>query len=675
MTSAFDKFRETPFFEIERSAPIYNKIKDLLVDSGAGKAAAMQVCVVCGVLPDNYDAPLLGKCVLGHQHKGCCMGLRELLCSEEEGGIPASVKAQMARTVMKKGTHEALYVQWIELAKLVSRKQWTWARPTIDQLREWYPAPVQAAPPAPPASLGALVGVVPPPQVLPAYGQPLPPLSELLGGGGSAMPSAMPSATSSLADALSEAGGGEAGEELGDLWRETQDGGFDDDQDDMVDPALSASQREIEVKKEYTAEELMQDNFQMCFELLGVAPSATIGEIKRGFYLQALRVHPDKTDGSEEGAARFRLLSLAYKLAFELRERADFGTSARRMRQVVDLCLLTFVPLGAGESERTFTQGGTITNCDISTAGAVPFLYKANQLSPRACTIAIGLNQKLADSVAGEGLHRLGYQYFLDGKTSYLTEHSAKGEWLNSMVETFAAAIDSPDRGPRMGQPLNEQEMLKLFPVEDRTGPIYDMLKFFLSPMEADNWWVTAATDTLTDGQWWDHIVKSPVHSALCWLIGGAPLWVPDGSLPGEEHALLPYYDFYNANGASMLFHNGGGWSTKKIIGGSTSRAVLKVEKEVEDYWAAEDHAYTVCVLTEGATDLYNTLMSDADPANPAEYGKRKAEAYLQAMEEQEPAAKKQRSIALTPTTQGSSSAADAALPDGSSAECPMLLD
>lgn len=674
MASVFKQFRATPFYEIDGSETIYNKIKELLVDFGAGKAAAMQVCVVCGARPDNYDLPLLGKCVLGHNHKGCCMGLRDLLCSEEEGGLPASVKAQIARTVMKKGAHEALYVQWLELAKLVSRKQWTWSRPTIDQLREWFPAPVQAAPPqAPPASLGILVGVVPPPQVLPAHGQPLPPLRDLLGGCGSAMPSAMPSATSSLADALSEAGGGEDPSET---WQESQGDDFDDDQEDMVDPSLSASQCDIQVKKEYTTEELMANNFQMCFELLGVAPSATIGEIKRGYYLQALRVHPDKHGGSEEeGAARFRLLSLAYKLAFELRERADFGTSARRMRQVVDLGLLTFVPLSAGESERTFTQGGTFTNCDISTAGAVPLLFKGDQLSPRACTIVIGLNQKLADHVAGEGLHRLGFQYYLDGNTSYVTEHSTKGDWLGGMAETFAAAIDSPDRGLRMGKPLGEQELRDLFDVADRTNPIYDMLKFFLSPMDADNWWVSASERVLTNQQWWSRMVKSPVHSALCWLIGGAPLILPESAPVDEEHPLMPYYDFYNRHCSGMLFHNSGDWSTKKLVGGPTSRAVLNTKKQIEDYWAAEDHAHTVCVLTEGATDLYNTLMSDADPESPAEYNKRKAEAYLQAMEEQEPAAKKQRAVALTPTTQGSSSAADDALHDGSSADCAMLLD
>ena len=690
MTSVFNKFRESPFFEIERNACIYNKIKDLLVASGASKSAAMQLCVVCGETPDNYDLPLLGKCVLGHQHKGCCMGLRQLLCAEaeeeENGGLPISVKAHIARTVMRKGTHEALFVAWLEMAKLVSRAQWTWSRPTLDQLREWFPSPDQASgalvfsPPPPPPLPGALFGVAPP-QAMPAYGQPLPPLRDVLGG--SAMPSAMPTATPSLADALSDA----CADDLEGMMHEAQDS-FDfgpdsqegdtevyqEDQEDAVDPSLSASQREIEVKKEYTAEELMQNDFQMCFEVLGVASFASLEQIKRGFFRQALRVHPDKTDGSEEGAARFRLLQLAYKLAFELRERADFGISARRARQTVDLCLLRFVPLPVGESEKPFKEGGVVTNCDISAACAIPCLYKGDELSPRARTIAIGLNQKLADYVAGEGLHRLGYQYYTDGKTTYVTEHADRGNWVADLTETFAGAIDSPDRGSRMGKPLCEKEVRDLCDVEDDTNHIYTMLKFFLSPMDADNWWVRASESSLSDIQWWEGIVKSPVHSALCWLIGGAPARVPDEAPPDQEHQLHPYYVRF-AHASAPRLHNGGGWTTKALSGSPRSRAVLAVKEQIDAYWALEDDIHTFCVLTEDATDLYNTLMVDSDHVDPDEYGKRKAEAYAKAMEEQEPAAKKQRGIALTPTTQGSSSTPDSPLGDGSSIESPMLLD
>lgn len=50
------------------------------------------------------------------------------------------------------------------------------------------------------------------------------------------------------------------------------------------------------------------------YDLLGLDPSATEDDIRRGYLKQARRWHPDKCGGSQEAEARFKAISDAYKV-------------------------------------------------------------------------------------------------------------------------------------------------------------------------------------------------------------------------------------------------------------------------------------------------------------------------------------------------------------------------
>lgn len=66
----------------------------------------------------------------------------------------------------------------------------------------------------------------------------------------------------------------------------------------------------------------------MCnFTALGLAPSASIKEIKAAYRKLAMRFHPDRTGGSEEAEARFKEINRAYQA---LSSRASSGRQEDR---------------------------------------------------------------------------------------------------------------------------------------------------------------------------------------------------------------------------------------------------------------------------------------------------------------------------------------------------------
>ena len=699
--SIIDKFAHVSFWEIERNGPVFKRIKSLVIEHQCGKSGAMQCLVCCGRLEDNYDTPVIAKCVLGHNHSetyGGCSDLKQVLLSEEEGGYPLAVKANIARYVLKKGTHEAKFVEWLELQKLIQRRDWPWSRPTLDQLRAWYPAPnppaghppaqVAALMPAPlpmPVAMDTIVNVPPPPPgALFAAAVSLPSLADVLGGGSSLPPPPpvnqppvgwdAPGGFDDQPDDDMGLGGGGGEEEE------------EEEEEAEVDQGLSAAERPwAEIKQEMTPERLCQNNFEECFKLLGLAPTASMQEIKRAYYVQAVRVHPDKVSevGRAEAGARFKLLHMAFKHAYDMRERVDCGLSTRRQRQVVDVALLTFEPLARGEQERCFRAGGEITNADYSTGAAMPGIYMGKTLSGRTRTCYIALAQMLHPVTNDEMLHELGWSYYQDDKRGYCTKYEGLGDWTIDLCNFFCSAVCNPGRGlGRVGRALSIEELEALCPVRDHTNWIYTMLKFFLSRMDPDNSWVFADPAQVSNEDWASGIEAEPVFKALCWLIGDAPKTLACAGQP--MHPLFAYLEAFcdptviEVSIAAMTLHNGAKWTTSEVRGKESSAPIKRLKQEIADYWDTQ-RDLVFYALPESGMDTFHLLMADLETIDPVEIAQAEGLAYCKALETLEPSAKRQRTIASTPTTGGSSSSTDNEQPfllgDGSSAADPVVIE
>ena len=61
-----------------------------------------------------------------------------------------------------------------------------------------------------------------------------------------------------------------------------------------------------------------------CYDLLGVAPEASQGQIKKAYYQRARECHPDKHAGDAAKAEEFKQLSGAYQTLFDNERRAAY---------------------------------------------------------------------------------------------------------------------------------------------------------------------------------------------------------------------------------------------------------------------------------------------------------------------------------------------------------------
>jgi hypothetical protein len=650
------------FSELDGDAHTKDKIVTLLAQSS--KAATTQCLWIC-TRTDKNEGNIKKKCLLGYNHSercGGCLCMEDLICSEEEGGLSTNAKLQVAKFVIRPGAHEAKFVEWIALynclrkdCPLVSRLTRARTRPTIAQLRTWYPAPaprghpgtpvalVLSAPQPLPVRLDAVVNI-PPPSLHPV-GSALPSLREALcGNGSSALPPPPVGAVDVVAAEEMDSdfeGGFDSGNHAAfedDEWEEGQE-------EDSVDPRKSVSQlNTIEIKEEWSAAKLSADDYKACFELLGLNKNASLSAIKKAYFDLARQVHPDKVsdDAKEEAEIRFRLLSQCFNLAYTMRERDNGSLSARREREKVEMSLLSFVSAADGEADLPFKEGGTFNQGDISTDGALPGIYKGEDLTGRVRTSMIALVQILHV----EALHELGWQYYYDPQTKvgYETKYHTHGEWIVDMVTFFSDAVVKEDRGIAIGTHLTSTEMHGICPVKETDNKVYTMLKFFLSPMDPKNSWYFATTNEINDDTWADNVEVEPVFEALCWLIGGAPKQL------SQHHPMFRYLVEFSTESDNMKLLTGGGWTTKLIDKEPSSPEVKELEKKISDYWKNINDEYTFYILPEVGMNSFGVLMAGADHSDHVKYAQEKGHAYSEALKGLESSAKRQRTIAATTT-------------------------
>ncbi|XP_073845656.1 dnaJ homolog subfamily C member 30, mitochondrial-like [Musca autumnalis] len=68
-------------------------------------------------------------------------------------------------------------------------------------------------------------------------------------------------------------------------------------------------------------------NYSTHYDVLGISPKATQGEVKAAYYKLSMQYHPDKNQGSETAALKFREITQAYEILgnFRLRKLYDKG--------------------------------------------------------------------------------------------------------------------------------------------------------------------------------------------------------------------------------------------------------------------------------------------------------------------------------------------------------------
>lgn len=77
------------------------------------------------------------------------------------------------------------------------------------------------------------------------------------------------------------------------------------------------------------------------YDVLGVAPEATLKEVKRKYHVMALRLHPDKSEGSH---SQFGRLQEAWTVLADPHQRAEYDRQLKRDMVMIFLLILLFVP-------------------------------------------------------------------------------------------------------------------------------------------------------------------------------------------------------------------------------------------------------------------------------------------------------------------------------------------
>lgn len=73
------------------------------------------------------------------------------------------------------------------------------------------------------------------------------------------------------------------------------------------------------------------------YDLLGVSTNATQAQIKKAYYREARKVHPDKCPDDPEAAHKFQVLGTAYQTLFDEKKRADYDKNGKPEKNSADV--------------------------------------------------------------------------------------------------------------------------------------------------------------------------------------------------------------------------------------------------------------------------------------------------------------------------------------------------
>lgn len=146
------------------------------------------------------------------------------------------------------------------------------------------------------------------------------------------------------------------------------------------------------------------------YNVLGVPPTATAGQIKKAYYVQALKTHPDKNPNNVEAAAKFRAVGEAYQTLSDegLRSRYDkFGKQGTEDAPVMDSAAFFAMVFGSDKfdslvGEMKITSMMTMGEEDENESRSSKAAREALKQWKREVQCAVNLAELLDPYVSGQ---------------------------------------------------------------------------------------------------------------------------------------------------------------------------------------------------------------------------------------------------------------------------------